>query len=72
MTGRQEPRGQPHHEETAVKKPWRRERSKLHCTHGNEGHGDLLQSSTLEGSGAVRKYRERSIENGGEPRKGRQ
>ena len=54
------------------KKPWRRERSKLHCTHGNEGHGDLLQSSTLDGSGAVRKYRERSIENGGEPRKGRQ
>ena len=34
--------------------------------------GELLQSSTLDGSGAVRKYRERSIENGGEPRKGRQ
>ena len=44
------------------KKPWRRERSKFHCTHGNEGHGELLQSSTLDGSGAVRKYRERSIE----------
>ena len=54
------PRGQPHREETAVKKPWRRERSKHHCTHGNEGHGELLQSSTLDGSGAVRKYRERS------------
>ena len=56
------PRGQPQREETSVKKPWRRERSKLHCTHGNEGHGELLQSSTLDGSGAVRKYRERSIE----------
>ena len=54
------PRGLPHYEQTAVK-AWRRERSKLHSTLGNEGQGDLLQSSTLDGSGAVRRHWERGI-----------
>ena len=54
------PRGLPHNEQTAVE-PWRRERSKLHSPLGHEGQGDRLQGSTLDGSGAVRRHRERSI-----------
>ena len=60
MTGRQDPEVFPHYEQTAVE-AWRRERSKLHSTLGNEGQGDLLQSSTLDGSGAVRRHWERGI-----------
>ena len=59
MTGRQDPRSSTQRTD-GCRNPGERERSKLHSPLGHEGQGDLLQGSTLDGSGAVRRHRERS------------
>ena len=71
MTGRHDPRGLPHYEQTAVE-VWRRGRMKLHSTLGNEAQGDLLQNSPLMEVGLEEGIGMGTSERGGVLRKGRQ